>query len=103
MTSTLICIQSAWHLQLGTKTEADFSQPWQAPQCSITVNEGPVQDRSAWRPDPQGIYTDWILFALGFLFTGTWFAGLILPLTRTPRFPSATNKAGRIANLIGAP
>ena len=49
------------------------------------------------------IWTDWILFGVGWLSGIAWFIGVFVPLCRRPRFPAPRNKAGWIANLIGNP
>ena len=49
------------------------------------------------------IWTDWILFEVGWVSGIAWFIGVFVPLCRRPRFPAPRNKAGWIANLIGNP
>ena len=48
-------------------------------------------------------WSDWILFAIGWICGITWIVGALRPLCRRPRFPAARNKAGWIANVIGKP
>lgn len=47
------------------------------------------------------IWTDWILFGVGWICGIAWLIGALVPLCRRPRFPATRNKAGWIANVIG--
>ena len=47
------------------------------------------------------IWTDWILFGVGWICGIAWIVGAFIPLCRRPRFPAPRNKAGWIANLVG--
>ena len=63
-----------------------------APQLAPQVQSEPPPD-----------WSDWILFAIGWICGVAWIVGALRPLCCQPRFPATRNKAGWIANVIGDP